>query len=62
MKKLTGAFATVLFAWGGPAASATWVEQALAVLICSGMADPAEQQSLAAPLLPVPLDAKSVTA
>ena len=62
MRRLTGAFAAVLFGWGGPAASATWVEQAQADLICSGIADPAEQQTLAAPLLPVPLDAKSVTA
>ena len=62
MRRLTGAFAAVLFAWGAPAASATWVEQAQADLICSGMAEPAEQQTLAAPLLPVPLDAKSVTA
>ena len=62
MRKLTGAFAALLFAWSGPAASATWVEQAQANLICSGIADPAEQQTLAAPLLPGPLDAKSVTA
>ncbi len=47
---------------GRTRSSATWIEQAQADLICAGVADPAERQSLAAPLLPVPLDAKSVTA
>jgi CHAT domain-containing protein len=62
MRRLTGTLAAGLFAWAAPAASATWIEQAQADLTCSGMASAAEQQALAAPLLPVPLDARSVSA
>ena len=62
MHKLTVALAAGLLAWTAPAASATWIEQAQADLTCTGMAGTAEREALAAPLLPVPLDAKSVTA
>ena len=51
-----------LLAWAAPAGSATWLEQAQSDLICAGLADEAERQSLAAPVLPAPIDAKSVTA
>jgi len=54
--------ASALLAWCVPAAATTWIEQAQADLTCTGMADGAERQSLAAPGLPTPLDAKSVTA
>jgi CHAT domain-containing protein len=49
-------------ACSAPAGSATWIEQAESDLTCSGLADPGERQSLAAPGLPAPLDARSVTA
>jgi hypothetical protein len=62
MRRLTGTLAAGLLAWTGHAASATWIEQAQADLTCSGMASAAEQQALAAPVLPVPLDARSVSA
>ena len=62
MHRLTGTLAAGLLAWAAPAASATWIEQAQADLTCSGMASAAEQQALAAPVLPVPLDARSVSA
>ena len=54
--------AIALLAWSVPASSSMWIEQAQADLTCTGLADDGERQSLAAPYLPVPLDAKSVTA
>ena len=63
MRGLTGTLAVGLFAWAAPATSATWIEQAQADLTCSAMASAAEQQgALAAPVLPVPKSARSVSA
>ena len=60
--RLAQALILGLLAWAAPAGSVTWLEQAQSDLICAGLADQAERQTLAAPLLPAPIDAKSVTA
>jgi CHAT domain-containing protein len=61
VRRLTVLAASCLGLWAASAASATWIEQAQADLVCIGLADEAERQALAAPLLGPAVDAKSVT-